>query len=87
MNNTVFKINEEYCKGCGLCVFICPKKILKLSLDTTNSKGYTPVKITDVNQCIGCLSCAMMCPDTVIRIEKNDGKEGCFYDEGINERK
>lgn len=72
MGNIVFEVREEFCKGCGLCVSVCPKKILELSTDKTNSKGYTPMRIVDVEKCIGCLSCAKMCPDVVIRIEKKD---------------
>ena len=30
-------INQEFCKGCGLCVNICPKKILVIGNDF-NSK-------------------------------------------------
>lgn len=72
MKKIVFQINEEYCKGCGLCVSVCPKKILELSSEKTNSKGYKPIRMTNVDECIGCLSCAMMCPDVVIQIEKID---------------
>ena len=35
-------INEELCKGCGLCTTVCPKQILELSKDKLNSKGYHP---------------------------------------------
>ena len=72
MKKIVFQVNEEYCKGCGLCVTVCPKKILELSVERTNSKGYNPMQITNVDECIGCLSCAMMCPDVAIQIENID---------------
>lgn len=75
MGNIVFKVNEEYCKGCGLCVSVCPKKILELSLDKTNSKGYNAMRIIDEDKCIGCLCCARICPDVVMQIERKDGKE------------
>ena len=44
MKKIVFQVNEEYCKGCGLCVVVCPKKILELSAERTNSKGYADNK-------------------------------------------
>jgi len=63
-------IDEQRCKGCGLCVSVCPKKILELSSGTLNVKGYRPVAIVDMDACIGCCSCARMCPDCVIEVEK-----------------
>ena len=63
MNKVTF--NVERCKGCGLCVSVCPKKILELGEDL-NSKGYHPARITDQEKCIACAMCAVICPDTVI---------------------
>jgi 2-oxoglutarate ferredoxin oxidoreductase subunit delta len=34
--------NEDTCKGCGLCVSVCPVKILKLDTSRVNAIGYTP---------------------------------------------
>ena len=39
--------NEDICKGCGLCVEVCPKKILKIDEKRLNSKGYNPAVMTD----------------------------------------
>lgn len=64
------KIDKNACKGCGLCVTVCPKGIVKLSETELNTKGYSPVEITDMEACIGCASCAKMCPDLVFTIEK-----------------
>ncbi|MEG1559916.1 MAG: 4Fe-4S binding protein [Clostridia bacterium] len=63
-------INEERCKGCGLCVRACPKKIIELSKHKYNSKGYHPAEIINIEACIACASCARTCPDAVIEIEK-----------------
>ena len=61
--------NENICKGCGLCVTACPKKIVILK-DHFNAKGYHPAGLSDESLCIGCAFCATMCPDCVITVEK-----------------
>jgi 2-oxoglutarate ferredoxin oxidoreductase subunit delta len=69
MNRVTF--NVDLCKGCGLCVDACPKKIIALAADVLNKKGYHPATITDQEKCIACAMCASMCPDVVIKVEKN----------------
>lgn len=61
---------EERCKGCGLCVEVCPKKIVELKKSTLNAKGYHPAGVKDADKCIGCAFCATICPDCVIKVEK-----------------
>lgn len=61
--------DSETCKGCGLCVGACPKKIVALS-DELNNRGYHPAHVTDSEKCIGCAFCATMCPDCVITVER-----------------
>ena len=60
----------DLCKGCGLCVSVCPKKIIVLAKDKINKKGHSPAEITDQEKCIACAFCATMCPDSVIKVEK-----------------
>ena len=62
--------NEDKCKGCGLCISVCPKQILVFQEDHFNSKGFHPASIIDQEKCITCLSCAIICPDCVIKVEK-----------------
>jgi 2-oxoglutarate ferredoxin oxidoreductase subunit delta len=68
MAKVTFK--TDLCKGCGLCVGACPKKIVALLKDEINAKGYHPAGVTDQSACIGCAFCATMCPDCVITVEK-----------------
>ncbi len=62
--------DENLCKGCGLCVSVCPTKIISLDDSKINSKGYHPATIVDMEKCIGCANCAIMCPDVVITVER-----------------
>ncbi len=63
-------INQDRCKGCGLCVSVCPKQVLALDTAKLNRKGYNPAAPARPEDCIGCAMCAMMCPDCVITVEK-----------------
>lgn len=68
MPETIFE--ERLCKGCGLCVSVCPKKIIKLDTTRVNIQGYYPAMINNMAECIGCAACAKMCPDSVITVKK-----------------
>ncbi len=59
---------EDRCKGCGLCVAVCPRKIILLRQDQLNSKGFHPAGVDRMDQCTGCTMCATMCPDSVIEV-------------------
>lgn len=63
-------VNLSLCKGCGLCVQVCPKKIIFLDKSVLNPKGYHPSTVTEMDKCIGCAMCAAMCPDCAITVEK-----------------
>ena len=63
-------IDTEKCKGCFLCIEVCPKKLISKK-NTLNTKGYTPVEFKDPNHtCAGCAFCAIVCPDCCISVEK-----------------
>ncbi len=68
MGQGMIIIDEDRCKGCGLCTHVCPVSILSLSNDTFNAKGYHPVVVSDMDACIGCASCARICPDVVFTV-------------------
>ena len=63
-------VDDEICKGCGLCAASCPRNIIDFPHDIMNSKGYHPAKLINEDECIGCAMCAMMCPDCAIIVEK-----------------
>lgn len=53
------KIKPAWCKGCGICVAFCPKKVLELD---RNQK----VVMADREGCIKCGQCELRCPDFAI---------------------
>jgi len=55
-------INLDWCKGCGICVEFCPKKVLELDADDK-------VKVARPQDCICCRLCELRCPDLAIEIE------------------
>ena len=63
-------LNEDLCKGCYLCMNICPKGVYTAS-DKLNQKGVR-VPIVDVEKCIKCQLCTLMCPDQAISVEDDD---------------
>jgi 2-oxoglutarate ferredoxin oxidoreductase subunit delta len=61
-------IDKEWCKGCGICVHFCPKKVLELD---SNGK----VDAVRPEDCIGCMLCELRCPDLAIQIiNKQEGE-------------
>ncbi|MEG0156214.1 MAG: 4Fe-4S binding protein [Anaerovoracaceae bacterium] len=61
-------IRVDRCKGCELCVSVCPKEILALDEVNVNKKAYHPVTVVKEEECIGCGNCAVICPDGIIDV-------------------
>ncbi|WP_094605306.1 hypothetical protein SPSIL_002950 [Sporomusa silvacetica DSM 10669] len=55
----MLKTVPKYCKGCGICVELCPKKVLKL-----DELGKIVVGTPD--DCVACGQCQLRCPDYAI---------------------
>jgi len=61
-------VNEEYCKGCALCLSFCPQKTIRIA-HSVSKKGYYPAEFSDPDgKCTGCALCAMMCPEAAITV-------------------
>lgn len=63
-------IDTERCKGCGLCVAVCPKGSIVIC-EKSNKKGYFPAQ-QGKDECTGCALCALMCPDVAIEVYRDN---------------
>jgi len=79
------KINREKCKGCLLCIGVCPKGAITID-GKLNRRGAQPVKFSrqanlnkggvppeagqESTECLGCAFCAIICPDACIEVYK-----------------
>ena len=61
-------INREWCKGCGICVAFCPKKVMILDDEDKAFRART-------ERCKYCGLCELLCPD--IAIEFVEGEDQC----------
>ena len=57
-------VNESWCKGCEICVEVCPKDVLIMENFVA--------KVAKIEDCTGCLLCEQLCPDFAIVVETPD---------------
>jgi len=60
-------IDEQYCKGCFLCIAVCPKKVLARG-DKRSRAGYSMPQVENLGACISCALCEMTCPDMALTV-------------------
>ena len=63
------KVNQKWCKGCYICLEVCPKKVFEKSKEVSE-KGFNSVVVAHPEECTACLQCEMLCPDLAINVEK-----------------
>lgn len=57
------EIHEQACRGCRMCVDICPTKVL------TFDEEACLARVGKLEDCIACLSCTFLCPSGAIHQE------------------
>ena len=60
-------IDDRYCKGCFLCIAVCPKKVL-IRGDKRSRAGYSMPRVENLEECISCGLCEMTCPDMALTV-------------------
>ena len=55
------EVIAAWCKGCDICVRLCPEDILRLDADGV-------VRVTVPERCTGCRLCEWLCPDFAITV-------------------
>ena len=61
-------ITEAWCKGCDICVKMCPERCLRL-----DPRGIA--ELANPAACTGCRVCEWLCPDFAIRVMENDRRK------------
>ncbi len=68
-------IDQQRCKGCGLCIPVCPQQVIQLNERFFNAKGFHPAILNEAGaSCTGCGVCAVMCPDVAITVYRDTVK-------------
>jgi NAD-dependent dihydropyrimidine dehydrogenase PreA subunit len=55
------RIDDQECKGCGLCIEACPPRVIAMS-ERLNHYGYHTAAYAGAG-CTGCGICFMVCPE------------------------
>lgn len=61
------EITPQWCKGCDICVRMCPEHCLELDAEQV-------VIIPRPDDCTGCRICEWLCPDYAIKLHKTPNK-------------
>lgn len=70
MNEKIIKeiiVDSDLCKGCYICIEVCPYKVLDIS-DTRNRRGILLPTAKNIENCISCKLCEVFCPDFAIEV-------------------
>lgn len=63
------EINTVWCKGCYICIEVCPRHVLE-SDQQTFLRGFHPVVVARPEDCTACMQCELLCPDLAITVSE-----------------
>jgi 2-oxoglutarate ferredoxin oxidoreductase subunit delta len=67
MKKGKIRITTDRCKGCALCIDVCPVKEIRMS-KKLNRVGYNIPEFLEKGQCTACKLCSIVCPEAAIEI-------------------
>jgi len=70
-------IEQTLCKGCNLCVEMCPKKVFR-DTDEMSPDGFKLKEVAFPEKCTGCKLCELFCPGA-INLELEEKKENLSF--------
>jgi len=61
----VIEIDRQFCKGCVICVDVCPKNVLAMADAPDKWEGQVAI-VVNLEACTRCMLCEVHCPDFAI---------------------
>lgn len=58
-------INTSWCKGCGICIGVCPTGVLDF-----DDRQKAQVKYLE--KCVNCKLCELLCPELAVSVEEEE---------------
>ncbi len=59
------RIDKRLCKGCHICISVCPHNVLKRA-ESVDNRGFILPEVADITACKVCRLCELHCPDFAI---------------------
>lgn len=64
----ILMLQFNRCKGCDICIEVCPRKILKKGDELNQKTVYPPALTGEDAVCTFCQTCEINCPDFAIYV-------------------
>ncbi|MBN2229577.1 MAG: 4Fe-4S dicluster domain-containing protein [Candidatus Thorarchaeota archaeon] len=62
-------IDARLCKGCHICITVCPHGVLRKA-EVVDNRGFFLPEVADIEACRVCRLCELECPDFAICVEE-----------------